>query len=499
MWHRGTSVDAEIKNKTEVGEIAVAFNEAINGMRSIIKKVKDMLQNINSGAGVVEEVGAKVKENTDIQAESLNQTSQTIDEFHNSIKTVSENLNIMSQLAEDTSSSILQMASSIEEVDSNVENLTVSVGDTSSSIEEISASLREVAGAIDDLSVNADETVSSLAEIDVSISNIEETASNNAKLSQEVAKEGEMGLKVVEKTHEGMEKIKQAVSSIADIINMLGKSSEEIGDILTVIDEVAEETNLLALNAAILAAQAGEYGKGFGVVAEEIRELAERTSSSTKEIETLIKAVQSHTQKAVVSVKDGIEKVDEGEKLSQETISTLKAILERFNQSQDMSLLIANSTKEQAQGSKLVTQNLQKITDTIHQIARATQEQSQGSRQITHAVERMKDLTSQIKRATQEQTKGSKIITSNTEKVASSAQNIKDSVSLQKEGFSMIIDAVNANKKLMKKNQEGVEKLNFVVSEIKAGVGALNREVDRFKLEGGKQESIFDETVYEEG
>ena len=452
-------------------------------MKKIIVDIKDLLGKVVQGTESITHVSDTIDQGTHMQEEMFKETMEAINEFHKNINEVLDNLNTLSQLAEDTSSSILEMASSIEEVDGNIENLTISIGDTSSSVEEITASLMEVSKAVDDLSTSTDETVSSLSEIDASIKDIEENASKNAQLSQEVSKEGEKGLNAVKATHEGMEKIKEAVGTISTIIDELGKRSGEIGKILTVIDEVAEETNLLALNAAILAAQAGEYGKGFGVVAEEIRELAERTTSSTKEIDTLIKGVQSQTEKAISSVKDGMEKVEEGERLSLETLSTLSSILDRFKESHEMSMLIARSTEEQSKGSKQVTENLQRISETIHHIAIATQEQTRGAQQIIHSVEKMKDLSTHINRAVQEQTKGSKVIASNTEKVASSSQKIRDFVQLQKEGFESIVETINRNQEILQENHAGVETMNRVVSELKDGVEALNERIGRFKLE----------------
>ncbi|MBI5286206.1 MAG: methyl-accepting chemotaxis protein [Deltaproteobacteria bacterium] len=478
------SHDAEVRSRTEIGDLTIAFNKAIQGMRAIIIDVKGLLERVVSGTEEIGGVNKVIEEGTYTQAVALGQAGKSVEEFHKNIKKVSENLNLLSQLADDTSSSILEMTSSIGEVDGNVGNLTVSVGEVSSSIEEITTSLGEVARAIDALSASADETASSLSEIDASIKDIEGHTAGNARLSQEASKTGEKGLNAVKTTHEGMEKIKEAVNSISTIIDDLGKRSGEIGKILTVIDDVAEETNLLALNAAILAAQAGEHGRGFGIVAEEIRELAERTSSSTKEIDALIQGVQSQTQKAITSVKVAEERVDEGERLSQETITVLMSILERFKQSQEMSQLVARATQEQARGTRGVTQAIQMITETIHQIARATQEQSQGGQQIMRAVERMKGLNTQVSRATGEQTKASKVMAGNTERVTSSARQIKDFVSLQKGDFESIVETINKNQDIMRQSQRSVERLNTIVTELKQGVNALNGKIGVFKLEG---------------
>src|SRR5205814_8709423 len=127
---------------------------------------------------------------------------------------------------------------------------------------------------------------------------------------------------------EGMPQTRQALPQSNSVIARLGDRSVAIGKILNVIDDVAEQTNLLALNAAILAAQAGEYGKGFSVVAAEIRELSERTASSTREIANLIRAVQDEVSNALQAMASGSRLVEDGVSLSHEAGRALNNILE---------------------------------------------------------------------------------------------------------------------------------------------------------------------------
>ncbi len=482
------SHDARLRGKGEIRALTMALNEAVRGVRAMIGEIKEIGHKLIEEVGRVDEVRKSIDSGTYRQAEAIGETKASIEEFQRNIEGISKSITTLLGLAEETASAVLQMASSIEEVDGNVEDLTISIGQTSSSIEEITTSLKEVAKAIEDLSTSADETVASLSQIDASIKDIEENATANAKLSQEAALEGEKGLEAVKKTHVGMERIKDSVNAIAHIIDELCRSSREIGKILTVIDEVAEETNLLALNAAILAAQAGEYGKGFGVVAEEIRELAERTSSSTKEIDTIIKGIQIQTEKAMASVKEGMGKVEEGERLSKETIAVLSSILQYFEKARDMGQMIAKATKEQARGSREVTQNLQRITETIHHIAKATQEQSKGSEQIAYAVERMKDLSSQIKKATKEQADGSKSISTNMEKVTAATERIEKSIAIQKESLERIVEAMNKNQETMVENQKTVHTLGRTVEGLKHCIDDLISGIERFKLEGEADE-----------
>ncbi|MFQ5900991.1 MAG: methyl-accepting chemotaxis protein [Thermodesulfobacteriota bacterium] len=477
------SRDALVQSKSEIGDIAMAFSNAVRGMRTVVLQSKETLDKVIIATEEITHDSVQVRNGSKSQTEALSDASGSVEELHKNIKDISTNLEEMSYMAEETSSSILEMSSSIREVDENIESLSVNVDETTASIEEIGNSFREVAIKIVGLSQMTDEAVSSISQIDTSIKEIEERASRNAELSKEVSVEGDKGVKSIERTHEGMEKIKEAVQSIYYIIDELGTRAGEIGKVLEVVDEVAEETNLLALNAAILAAQAGEYGKGFGVVAEEVRELAERTASSTKEIDSLIKGVQTQTKKAIFSVKEGIETVEEGEKLSFETIETFKKVLNRFKGSREMSIHIARATGEQAVGTRLVTENMERVTDTIHQLALAAQEQAQGSQMIMKSAENMKGLTAEIKKATGEQARDSKTIASNTEKVTVFAHNINQAVAHQQESSQQIVDAIFKDLALVETNQKNAEELNRIVMKLKENMEILNKGMGKFKVE----------------
>ncbi|MBI3755937.1 MAG: MCP four helix bundle domain-containing protein [Deltaproteobacteria bacterium] len=477
------SKDMEIKAKSEIGDYSRVMDKAVRGMKNIILKTKGLSVNVEAAVKRIGDSVSSIKRGSEDQAIAMTDVSSSIEELHKIAQDVTKGMEQLLKLSEETSSSILEMAASIEEVDGNVADLTVSVGDTSTSIEEIASTLKEVASGIDNISKGVDETASSLVQIDASAKEIESHARQSVELSNEVAREGERGVKSVELTHAGMEKIKESVNSLAMVIDELGRRSKEIGKIVNVIDDVAMETNLLALNATILAAQAGEHGKGFNVVADEIRELSERTAASTREITGIVSGIQGEIERAASSVEEGMAKVVEGEKLSTETTLVLKGITGRFKAFQDMSLEISKATQEQASGSKQVTQNIETITNTIHQMARATQEQSQGAGQIVKAVEKMRELVSQIKKATAEQTGGSKVIASNTENVMKAIQEI-NAVSFRQEGESQRISAaVIETTTGATKGMENARMLEEMVFMLKKEMDNLKHGLERFKLD----------------
>ena len=169
----------------------------------------------------------------------------------------------------------------------------------------------------------------------------------------------------------------------------LGKSSDQIGEIISVIDDIADQTNLLALNAAIEAARAGDQGRGFAVVADEVRKLAERTTKATKEIAGMIKKIQADTTGAVRSMEEGTTEVERGIKLADRAGTSLQEIVGVSQKLTDMVTQIAAAGEEQSSASEQISKN-------VEGISKVTGETAQGTQQIARAAEDLNRLTENL-------------------------------------------------------------------------------------------------------
>ena len=214
------------------------------------------------------------------------------------------------------------------------------------------------------------------------ISDNSQKASEASRLAAEAARNGG---KAVEETLVTMRGIAESTTRVASTITQLGKGSEQIGKIILVIDDIADQTNLLALNAAIEAARAGEQGRGFAVVADEVRKLAERTTKATKEIAVMIKSIQQETQNAVQAMAQGSKEVQVGVEKTSASGAALREIIKMSEDVGDMIATIATAATEQSAATEQINAN-------ISQISGSTQESSAAAGQTSKACSDLSSL-----------------------------------------------------------------------------------------------------------
>jgi methyl-accepting chemotaxis protein len=271
------------------------------------------------------------------------------------------------------------------------------------------------------------------------------------------------------------------------VVNSLSEKATDIGVILSVIDEVAEQTNLLALNAAIIAAQAGEHGKSFGVVAEEIKDLAERTSSSTREISQVIDGVQQEVRRAVESIGQAKISIAEGEKLSQKSGEVLNKIVDGITVASTQMDEIARASENQANESQLIRRAMDRVAEMINQIARATSEQGRGTDLIMTAVEKMKELNAQVRNSTREQTKVGNFIGKSTENITTMIRKIKLACDEQNRGSGQIVHAVSGIQQSTEINLEANRMTEEAVKRLTQQTELIQSALLNFTIKGQEE------------
>lgn len=479
------SCNVPITSDDEIGELSEAFKQSCRSVWGVFQRIKELSGRIAKVSEDVEKESRNVVRGAEVEVEAITNISSSVEELNATAIRIADSTDALATSVEETSASMEEMVSSINNVNESIHELSSAVESTSSSIEQLSATIKEVASSAEELASASEETLSAVSEITSAIKEVEVNAKESARLSEKVTNDSvTLGMASVEKTIEGMKNIKSSVERTAEFITKLGGRSDEIGKILTVIDEVTDQTTLLALNAAILAAQAGEHGKGFSVVADEIKDLAERTSFSTQEISSLIQAVQLEVKNAGEAMREGLRSVEEGFRLSREAGDSLRKILESSKKSSEMALSIERSTTEQSKAARLVAEAMERVRNMTDQIAKATSEESKGILLIIKATEKMRDVSQQVSKATEEQSIGSRQISQAMEIVSDKTHQISRSLSEHKIATQHILNTVDGVKNIPLENRKLAFRFSGAVRNLHNDAELLEMEMGRFRFSG---------------
>src|SRR5581483_2133317 len=234
------------------------------------------------------------------------------------------------------------------------------------------------------------QTTSAVEELATFIQNVAHNARLSAEAAQDALRNANVGQNAVRQSIEGMVLIRENVQETSKKIKRLGERSNEISEIIRIIEDIADQTNLLALNAAIQSAMAGEHGRGFAVVADEIRLLAERSTESTKRIETLVKSIQGDTYEAVVAMEDSTQEVVKGSSLADDAGRALNSIYAAVERQAQMIEDIARAANEQAQVSENVAIAMGEISETTRRTNSGTQEASMSVSYLSELADQLR-------------------------------------------------------------------------------------------------------------
>jgi methyl-accepting chemotaxis protein len=305
------------------------------------------------------------------------------------------------EVVQKSNDEIGQLAGSFKQMVQNLRETIGQVGEASSAVasssSEISSSTEQMAAGAQEQTSQASEVASAVEEMTKTIVENSKNANNTAETAKKAKSAAEEGGKAVEETVVGMKRIADVVNKSAETVKALGKSSDQIGEIIGVIDDIADQTNLLALNAAIEAARAGEQGRGFAVVADEVRKLAERTTKATKEIAGMIKTIQADTTGAVSSMEEGTKEVDNGIKLADRAGASLSEIVGMIQNLTDMVAQIAAASEQQSSASEQISKNVEAISSVTNESAAGTQQIARAAEDLNRLTENLQQVVGKFK------------------------------------------------------------------------------------------------------
>lgn len=324
------------------------------------------------------------------------------------------------------SSAIHEVAGNLREVMQNIRRQADSLDQTFADIQDLLASTEHVSTNVELLAASSEATSRSIHEIHEFMQEIDRHAHSLADISDTVSSEATEGGSAVGTVIEGIHTIESTVQAAAGAIRRLGQESGRIGEILEVINGVAEQTNLLALNASIIAAQAGEHGRGFSVVADEIKELAERTRASTQEIGGIIHGLQHEVGEGTQAIDRCLEAVADGVVLANQAGDILDTIVQNIQGAREMAASLAEATVTQTRNSEQVNHATEQVTQKIDELHATAMQQARDSTHLAEMANVLKDVTQQIETSAKTQSQATDAIAASIEEIQMLVQRNAD-------------------------------------------------------------------------
>jgi methyl-accepting chemotaxis protein len=373
-----------------------------------LKKVADGIQELPAR---LESTFDSIEEANSNQEEAVEETASLVANMRQSMRTIGERIEALLSSSDESTSAAVLINRSIDEVASNTATLHEVVEASTSSVHEMGASIRQVATGAEQVQTMAESTASSVIEMDRSMQLVSSNALEASSLTERAHEGATAGAEAVRATIYDIERISSLTNNAKDQLGGLLARVSKIGNILSAIDEINDETKLLSLNAAIIAAKAGHRGKAFLVVANHVKTLSQRTAASTRDIEELIADIEREAADTVRAMETGIDAVAQGMERSRDAGAALATIQVACRDASERVGEIARATAEQSRSSKGVAEATQTTSTQIQQIAAAITEQRRASESMLENAERALDACRHVHRSTDEQRVTSQNIT----------------------------------------------------------------------------------------
>jgi methyl-accepting chemotaxis protein len=470
------------ESEDEIGELAGSFNRMAESLEVRTRALNESGGAITGGIRVMTNGSDMLLIRSTEQSQLAERSAHSLLQVRDITEQVVRTAEAVTARTEDSAARATELRASSDEVRMTMTQLFDSAAKTSSSTTQMSAASAQMSAMTSALAAAGDDVLAFISEMDATAGELGSLAQNTAQLSRRAREEAAAGRAAVDETVAEIEHSRELTERAADVLGDLAGRVGQIRQILEVVGHVTQRTNLLALNAAIIAAHAGEHGQGFNVVAEEMRELAEQTRKSTNEISTIVNGVRTASQAAVAAMQDGVDRIRGTVALARNASDSLGRIVDTSTSSFEMSDRISASLDQQAAATRSLHRTASKMSDHISENRRSIEEQARAATLLAEEAESVHNIAAQVRSASDQQSTAARGIAEAMEQINLDARTIRDVVRRQLGQLEEVSGASSSMRDIAQKN-------NALAEELTATVRTLAQSGEKFEQVVGRMRS----------
>ena len=426
----------------EMGELKRAALGMVQNLGHLTRSIVETSEQVAIAVAEIGVIAEEVSEGSHRQSAAAEETLGTMTRMAAAEENMAETAECLATNVEETCATVQELGGSIQAISASAAELAHDASRSASAIDQMTESVQALAGMSDVQSQSVDAVGAAIARIAESVDDVARRVQEAGEIARRNAEQGEAGGNAVRRTAEAVETMGAVIQATAEAIRKLEARSEEVRKIVRFIEDVSNQTNLLALNAAIIAAQAGEQGKGFGVVADNVRDLAQRTKVAAKDIGELIRRMNEETIEAASLASDTLNEAREGADLSRMAGQSISSILDGIDRSAGLFAEVAASCTHQERLASDVVTAMRRLSEITGQLRAAAAVQSDTGKSISQAAQSVRNITAEVDGATREQATASNQIVYTMSQMSEMTQRVAMTSAAQSENGARVVDAL---------------------------------------------------------
>ena len=463
----------------DLGELVENFNSLLGKLEASVEEIRGGAEEISAHSSSTRDLSQLLAAGSEEKTQLIVDTAISIDELDSSFQTVIANLEELQGSSDESRVAVQSQVAQIEKVNEQEALLLEQCQANMEGVKGAGAASHRTVQHSQELTTALTEAAASMTEMDHTIREIDRNLKETSAIAEKVMLDAGVGKEATWKTQKGMNRIRESFETAGGAIQLFSEKVKEIAAITEVIDEVTDQTNLLALNAAIIAAQAGEHGRGFAVVADQIKKLADQTSSSTREIGSLIKGFEEQAYSAISSTAEIQNFIDEGVSLSQQAGGSLDSILENASNSHAQVQTLENAMREIATTSHYLSERVDSIAGQARKISDSNRDQESSLAAVSETVLDTRNVAGTLSESAREQLASSRRIREQTENVNRLVAVMRESIANGEKGAQELLAAIQKMQQISRKEGERISAFGRESDRLLSLYGKLREEMAR--------------------